>query len=301
LFYGSSSILVAIFRTFIFEVGMAKIIKKERLSQQVWRYRLDAPRIAKRRKAGQFIILRPTSMGERIPLTIADANPDEGWIEIIFQVVGHTTILLSALNEGSSILDLAGPLGKPTHIENFGRCLCIGGGVGVAPLYPIVCALNDAGNEVTTITGARNKQFLLLENEMKAQSKYFYAATDDGSYGQKGFVSDVFKMLIDNGEMYDAAFVIGPVMMMKVTCGLVVQQGIKTFASLNPIMIDGTGMCGGCRITVHGETKFACVDGPEFEAAGIDWNELIKRLNSYKFFEGKARDNHVCKMEGATR
>lgn len=281
---------------------MARILKKEQLSSQVWRYRLDAPRIAKKRKAGQFVILRPISQSERIPLTIADANADEGWIEIIFQVVGKTTMILATLNVGSSILDLAGPLGKPTHIEKFGKCVCIGGGVGVAPLYPIVCALHDAGNEVTTIIGARNKDLLILEKEMKAHSERFFAATDDGSNGKKGFVSDIFNELTSvNGasEIFDAAFVIGPVMMMKVTSALTVAAGIKSFASLNPIMIDGTGMCGGCRVTVNGETRFACVDGPEFDAAGIDWNELIRRLNSYKIFETKARDDHKCQLEGA--
>lgn len=280
---------------------MARIIKKEQLSAQVWRFRLDAPRIAKKRKAGQFIILRPTSQSERIPLTIADANADEGWIEIIFQVVGQTTLILQALNVGSSILDLAGPLGKATHIEKFGKCVCIGGGVGVAPLYPIVCALHAAGNDVTTIIGARNKDLLILEKEMKSQSDLLIATTDDGSNGKKGFVSDVFKELTGSGELFDVAFVIGPVMMMKATSNLTVSTGIKTFSSLNPIMIDGTGMCGGCRVTVHGETKFACVDGPEFDAAGIDWNELIRRLNSYKIFETKAREDHTCHLEGAVQ
>jgi ferredoxin--NADP+ reductase len=278
---------------------MVKILKKERLSEQVLRYRLEAPRIARKRKAGQFVIVRPTNDSERIPLTIADANPDEGWIEIIFQVVGRTTFLLSALNEGSNILDLAGPLGKPTHIEKFGKALCIGGGVGVAPLYPIICALKDAGNDIVSIIGARSRNLLILENEIKSHSDRSYIATDDGSWGQKGFVSDIFKSLDAANEIFDVAFVIGPVMMMKVVSSLTVAAGIKTFASLNPIMIDGTGMCGGCRVTVFNETKFGCIDGPEFDASGIDWNELITRLNSYKVFETEARQNHSCKIEGA--
>jgi NAD(P)H-flavin reductase len=277
---------------------MAKILKKEKLSDVVWRYRLYAPRIARKRKAGQFVMLRPTSLSERIPLTIANADPDNGWIEIIFQVVGRTTMILADLNEGDIILDLAGPLGKPTHIEHFGRCLCIGGGVGVAPLYPIVCALHEADNYVTTIIGARNTSLLMLEKEMKEKSSRLLIATDDGSAGRHGFVSDVFNDLVSQGEKFDAAFVIGPVMMMKVTCGLTVAAGIKTFASLNPIMIDGTGMCGGCRVTVRGETRFVCVDGPEFDASGIDWNELIRRLNSYKVFETEARGKHQCRLEG---
>ena len=277
---------------------MAKILKKERLSEQVWRFRLEAQRIAKKRKAGQFIILRPDHTSERIPLTIANGSPEEGWIEIIFQVVGRTTIVLAGLHEGDSVLDLAGPLGKPTHIETFGKCLCIGGGVGVAPLYPIICALKEAGNEITSIIGSRSKDLLILEQEIKAQSDRTLITTDDGTCGQKGFVSDVFKELIGQGEQFDAAFVIGPVIMMKVTTSLTVDAGITTYASLNPIMIDGTGMCGGCRVTVDNQTKFACVDGPEFNAAGIDWNELIKRLNSYRAFESEARETHTCRMEG---
>jgi ferredoxin--NADP+ reductase len=280
---------------------MARILKKERLSEQVWRFRLEAPRIAEKRKAGQFIILRHTAQSERIPLTIADANSKEGWIEIIFQVVGKTTMVLAALESGSSVLDLAGPLGKPTHVERFGKCICIGGGVGVAPLYPIVCALKAAGNHVTTIIGARNKDLLILEKDIQAHSDLLVATTDDGSNGKKGFVSDVFKELISAGEVFDIAFVIGPVMMMKATSNLTVSSGVKTFVSLNPIMIDGTGMCGGCRVSVNNETKFACVDGPEFDASGVDWNELIRRLNSYKTFEIKAREDHVCHMKGAVQ
>ncbi|MFP4012653.1 MAG: sulfide/dihydroorotate dehydrogenase-like FAD/NAD-binding protein [Chitinispirillaceae bacterium] len=277
---------------------MAKILKKEQLSEVVWRFRLEAPRIAKKRKAGQFIILRPVEDSERIPLTIANADAQEGWIEIIVQIVGRTTILLRDLNEGDSVLDLAGPLGKPTHIENYGKVLCIGGGVGVAPLYPIICALHEAGNEVTSILGARNSDLLILREEISAQSNRMFIATDDGSEGTKGFVSNVFENLIGEGETFDAAFVIGPVMMMKVTTSLTVKAGIKTMASLNPIMIDGTGMCGGCRVTVDGTTKFACVDGPEFDAAGIDWDELMMRLNSYRAFENRAKDDHACRLEG---
>jgi len=276
---------------------MSKILKKEKLADKVWRYRLAAPRIAKKRKAGQFIILRPVQNSERIPLTIADASAAEGWIDIIFQVVGRTTILLSMLEHGDNILDLVGPLGRPTHIEKFGRCICIGGGVGVAPLYPIVCGLHDAGNRITSVIGARTKDLLILKDEFTAASDALHVATDDGTFGTKGFVSDVFKALINKGEKFNAAFVIGPVMMMKVTSQLTVQAGIRTFVSLNPIMIDGTGMCGGCRVTVGGATKFACVDGPEFDAAQIDWDGLVKRLNSYRAFEQVAREQHECRLE----
>ncbi len=277
---------------------MAVILKKEQLSEQVFRYRLSAPRIAAKRRAGQFVILRPVQNSERIPLTIVDADPEAGWIEIIFQVVGRTTMILSALRPGDSIRDLAGPLGKPTHIQNYGRCLCIGGGVGAAPLYPVIKALHAAGNEIFSIIGARTGNLIILEQEIRSQSSRLLVATDDGSYGKKGFVTDAFKDLAAAGERFDVAFVIGPVVMMKVTCGMTVSSGIRTFASLNPIMIDGTGMCGGCRVTVNGETRFACVDGPEFDAAAIDWNELVKRLNGYRKFETAAREAHACRLEG---
>ncbi len=275
---------------------MNTILVKEQLAPQVVRFRIRAPLVAKKRKAGQFVIVRSHDDGERIPLTIANANPADGWIELIFQTVGEGTLRLASLDAGGSVHDLVGPLGKPTHVEKFGKCLCIGGGVGIAPLYPIVCALKAAGNSVTTIIGARSKDILILEEEMKKESERLFVATDDGSYGTKGFVSDVFNRLVADGESFDLAVVIGPAIMMKVTTALTVGRGIKTFASLNPIMIDGTGMCGGCRVQVFGKTCFACVDGPEFDAAGIDWDLLVKRLSSYRSFEQKAREEHVCKV-----
>jgi ferredoxin--NADP+ reductase len=278
---------------------MARILKKERLSELVWRYRIDAPRIASKRKAGQFVILRPVQNSERIPLTIANADSAGGWIEIIFQNVGRTTFLLSTLGEGNQILDLAGPLGKPTHIEKYGKCLCIGGGVGIAPLFPIMSALKEAGNEIVSIIGARSKELLILVDDIKAVADRFFVATDDGSFGQHGFVSDVFKSLVAKNEIFDTAFVIGPLGMMKVTSSLTIASGIKTYVSLNPIMIDGTGMCGGCRVSLFGENRFACVDGPEFDAAGVDWTELMTRQNSYKIFESEARQKHECKVSGS--
>jgi len=291
---------------------MAEILKKEQLSGTVYRFRLNAPAIAKKRKAGQFIILRPVENSERIPLTIADAcackkcekcgefKKCDGWIEIIFQAVGKTTIQLHDLKVGENVLDLAGPLGKPAHIENFGRVLCIGGGVGAAPLYPIISSLFKAGNDVTSIIGARNSELIILEKDIAASSNRLFTATDDGSQGTKGFVSDVFKSLVESGEHFDTAFVIGPPMMMKAACNLTVSSGIKTYASLNPIMIDGTGMCGGCRVTVGGRTRFACVEGPEFDASQIEWDEMIMRLGSYKQFEAAAKENHVCRLEGVS-
>jgi len=276
---------------------MVEILKKEQLSDSVWRFRLNSPRIARKRKAGQFVILRPTGDSERIPLTIANADAESGWIEIIFQAMGETTMRLRDLGEGEPVHDLAGPLGKPTHIENFGRVLCVGGGVGAAPLYPIIDALFRAGNDVTSVIGARSKGLVILESDIKASSSRLLVATDDGSYGTKGFVSDVFKSLVAAGEKFDAAFVIGPAVMMKATCGLTVAAGIRTYASLNPIMIDGTGMCGGCRVTVGGVTKFACVDGPEFDASRIEWNEVIARLGRYRDFEARALERyHACRL-----
>jgi NAD(P)H-flavin reductase len=278
--------------------NMSKILKKEKLSETVWRYRLHAPRIAKKRLAGQFIILRAGKSSERIPLTIANADANDGWIEIIFQAVGKSTMMLAELNEGEEVSDLAGPLGKPTHIEKFGNCLCIGGGVGIAPLFPIIYALHKTNNKITSILGARTAGLLILEEEIKNISDRLFIATDDGSRGIKGFVSDVFNTLKNNGETFDLAVIIGPAIMMKVTSALTVAAGIKTFVSLNPIMIDGTGMCGGCRVSVDGLTKFACVDGPEFDASQIDWNEMIKRLGSYRNFESTAKEQHSCKITG---
>ena len=273
---------------------MTEILKTEQLSDVIFRYRLKAPRIAKKRKAGQFVIIRITTDGERIPLTIAASNPIEGWIEIIVQAVGESTIKLSKKRAGDTIADLVGPLGMPTHIENFGKVLCIGGGVGVAPLLPITKALKDAGNSVTSIIGARSRDILILEEDMAKASDRLFIATDDGTYGRKGFVTDIFKTLKENGEEFDLAVVVGPPIMMKFTTQLTIESGIHTVASLNPIMVDGTGMCGGCRVGISGETKFACVDGPEFDASTVDWDGLLTRLSGY----GKEDEHHhACKVE----
>jgi NAD(P)H-flavin reductase len=277
---------------------MPKILRKERLSEVVYRYRVEAPRIARMRKAGQFVMVRATTEGERIPLTIANADAQEGWIEIIFQVVGKSTKILSILGEGNDIIDLAGPLGKPTHVEKFGRCLCIGGGVGIAPLYPIVRALKEAGNDITAIIGARNANLLMLEEDVKKTSDRLFIATDDGTRGQKGFAADIVKKLLGEGEKFDFAVIIGPAIMMKITSGVTIAAGIRTYVSLNPIMIDGTGMCGGCRVTVGGQTKFACVDGPEFDASRIDWDEMIKRLGAYRKHEASSLEKHNCLITG---
>ncbi|HEY5958914.1 MAG TPA: sulfide/dihydroorotate dehydrogenase-like FAD/NAD-binding protein, partial [Polyangiaceae bacterium] len=249
----------------------------------------------KKRKAGQFIMVRPTNEDERLPLTIAHANASAGWVEIIFQVVGQGTTALVALNVGDEVADFVGPLGKPTHVEHFGRVLCVGGGVGTAPLHPIARALAEVGNEVVTVIGARSSNLLMLEAEMRSFSHDVRIATDDGTAGHHGFVTDVVNQLLEQGS-FDFAVVIGPAPMMRATSQILVARGIKTVASLNPIMVDGSGMCGGCRVTVHGKTQFACVDGPEFDAAGIDWTELVKRLGSYREFEQRRREGHDCRL-----
>jgi len=279
---------------------MTTILKKETLAPRVLRMRLLAPRIAKKRRAGQFIILRPTETDERIPLTIAHADAEQGWIEIIFQVVGQGTTSLASLEEGQALADLVGPLGRPTHIQNFGRVLCIGGGVGIAPLHPIARALAEAGNHTTIILGARNQDLLLLETEMRSFGDRVFVCTDDGSAGTRGFVSDLTRQLLADGETFDFAVVIGPAPMMRFTSAITVAAKIPTVASLNPVMVDGTGMCGGCRVSVHGQTKFACVDGPEFDAAGVDWEELTRRLASYKDFESERLAEHDCKLRGVS-
>jgi ferredoxin--NADP+ reductase len=279
---------------------MPCILKREQLSPSIVRLRIDAPRIAKKRKAGQFIMVRPTATDERLPLTIAHGDAAEGWVEIIFQVVGQGTTVLAGLSVGDEVSDFVGPLGKPTHIEKFGRVLCVGGGVGVAPLHPIARALAEVGNEVITVIGARSKELLMLEDEMRSFSKAVYVATDDGTAGKKGFVTDVIKQLIAEGPAFDFAVAIGPVPMMRATSEVLVGAGIKSVASLNPIMVDGTGMCGGCRVTVHGKTQFACVDGPEFDAAGVDWAELSKRLTSYREFERRSLETHQCRLSQMT-
>lgn len=275
---------------------MARILKREQLSPSIVRLRIDAPRIAKKRQAGQFIMVRPSTADERLPLTIAHADANEGWVDIIFQIVGQGTTVLANLNVGDHVADFVGPLGKPTHIERVGRILCVGGGVGVAPLHPIARALAEAGNDVITVLGARSKELLLLEHEMREFSNAVHIATDDGSAGQKGFVTDVLRQLITEGPTFALAVVIGPVPMMRACSEVLVNAGIKSVASLNPIMVDGTGMCGGCRVTVHGKTKFACVDGPEFDAAGVDWAELSKRLSSYREFERRSLEAHHCRL-----
>ena len=275
---------------------MYKIVKKQQLSENVYRMDIEAPLIASERKAGQFIILQVnTEYGERVPLTIADADPVAGTITIIFQTVGATTMKLANFNEGDSLPALLGPLGKPTHVEKRGHVVCVGGGIGVAPMHPIAQAMKAAGNKVTIIMGARNKELLIMEEEMRKIADELIVVTDDGSYGRKGLVTEPLKELCESEtNKPDEAIVIGPPIMMKFCALTTKPYGVPTVASLNTIMIDGTGMCGGCRITVGGETKFVCVDGPEFDAHQVDFDQMMKRLSAYKPQEERARD-HICR------
>lgn len=264
---------------------MFRIVKKKELNPTVTLMEIHAPLVAKKAEPGQFIILRVDEDGERIPLTIADFDRDEGTVTIIFQIVGGTTEKLNHLNEGDRLKDFVGPLGVPTHTEGLKKVAVIGGGVGCAIAYPIAKKLHNSGCEVHSVVGFRNKDLLILENEFKAVSDKYIVMTDDGSYGDKGLVTDALKNLIESGEKYDEVIAIGPLVMMKFVCKLTKEYDVKTIVSMNPIMIDGTGMCGGCRLTVGGETKFACVDGPDFDGHLVDFDEAIERSNMYKGFE----------------
>ncbi len=278
--------------------SLYRIVEKTDLSESVVRMVLEAPAIARKRRAGQFVVLIMDEKGERIPLTIVDSDPRRGTITIIFQVVGKTTAAMSAMKAGDAFRDVQGPLGNPTDIRRAGQVVCIGGGVGVGVVYPLAAALKQAGNRVISIIGARTKSLLILEEEMKRVSDRLIVATDDGSYGFHGFVSAVLQQLIDAGERIDEVFAIGPVPMMKVIAEVTRPHGIKTTVSLNPIMVDATGMCGACRVSVGGKTKFTCVDGPEFDGHQVDFDLLTSRLRMYCRQEGEAYERHRCGCHG---
>jgi ferredoxin--NADP+ reductase len=265
-----------------------KIIEKKEVGQNTKLMTIQAPKVAKNAQPGQFIILRIDENGERIPLTIADFDKRKGTITIIFLEVGKTTRQLGRLNIGDSILNFVGPLGMPSDIRKYGTVVCIGGGVGIAPLYPIVKAMKKKGNYVISILGARNKSLVLLEEEIKAFSDEIYITTDDGSKGHKGFVSDILQQLVDKNLSIDLVMAIGPVIMMKVVSTLTKKYGIRTLVSLNPIMVDGTGMCGGCRVSIGDQIKFACVDGPEFDGHLVDFENLMLRNNRFTSQEKEA-------------
>ena len=277
---------------------MAKIVRKEVLNSSVTLLEVEAPKIARKALPGQFIILRIDDDGERIPLTIGDYDREKGTITIIFQKVGLTTMLLGDLNVGDDIKDFVGPLGVPTHIDEGVKRVCVvGGGVGCAIAYPQAKYLHQAGYQVDVIAGFRSKDIVILEEEFKAACTNFYLTTDDGTYGEKGFVTDKLKSLIEAGNQYDLVIAIGPVPMMKFVCKTTEPFGIKTLVSLNPIMVDGTGMCGGCRVTVGGKVKFACVDGPDFDGHQVDFDELMNRNTIYREQEAAAKEQHECRME----
>ena len=277
---------------------MSSIVSKTNLSDSVVRMDILASEIARKRKAGQFVILKVNEQGERIPLTIVESDGEKGTITIIFQIVGKTTALMAALKVGDEIQDVQGPLGNPTEVENFGHVVCIGGGVGVGVIYPITKALKEAGNRVTSIIGARTKSLIILEEDMKAASNELIVTTDDGSYGVHGFVSNVLQKIIDGGEKIDHVYAIGPVPMMKAIANLTRPYGIKTIVSLNAIMVDATGMCGACRVAVGGKTKFTCVDGPEFDGHQVDFDLLTNRLRMYCEEEGQSYERHRCGWQG---
>jgi ferredoxin--NADP+ reductase len=284
------------------EAVMYKILKKRILNEAGTTLEMvvEAPLVARNCLAGQFIIFRTDEFGERIPLTIADYDREKGTVTIMFQPVGRSTRLLAELNEGDAILDFVGPLGKPTEYEGLKRVAVVGGGVGCAIAYPVAKTMHAAGIEVDMIAGFRSRDIVMLEDEMRAASTNLYITTDDGSYGEKGFVTDKLKALIEAGRGYDEVVAIGPGAMMKFVSLTTKPYGIKTVVSLNPIMIDGTGMCGGCRVTVGGETKFACVDGPEFDGHLVDWDELIRRGAFYRGEESE-QVAHACHLTGGVR
>jgi ferredoxin/flavodoxin---NADP+ reductase len=275
-----------------------KVLETTFLQEIIVRMVIEAPEIARKRKAGQFVTLMIDDKGERIPLTIVDSDSEKGTITIIFQIVGKTTTHLASLKKGDYIMHILGPLGHPTEIENFGTAAIVGGGVGIGVAYPIAAALKKAGNKVISIIGARTKDILILEDEMKAVSDELLVSTDDGSYGFCGFTSQVLQNVIDSGQKLDIVYAIGPVPMMRVLANLTKPYGIKTIVSLNPIMVDATGMCGACRVSVGGKTKFGCVDGPEFDGHQVDFALLMSRLRMYCDEERQALQHYRCECDG---
>jgi ferredoxin--NADP+ reductase len=280
-----------------------RIVEKKVLAPTITKYLIEAPYVARKRKAGNFVIIRVDETGERIPLTLVDSNLTNGTITLIVQAIGKTTKALALKKEGDSIMDVMGPLGNPTPIESGKTIACIGGGVGTAELYPITKVLKDAGNTIYTIVGARSKDLVILESEMEQVSNKLYITTDDGSYKRKGFVTDQLKELLEANLGINMVYAIGPLPMMRAVSNLTKPYNVRTLVSLNAVMVDGTGMCGGCRVTVNGKMKFACVDGPEFEGHEVDFDEMLLRNRSYTDMEKISIDRfaeepHVCRREG---
>ena len=275
-----------------------KIVKKADLNSQIYLMEIEAPLVARKAAPGQFVILRIDEKGERVPFTIADFDKEKGTVTVIIQAVGKTTRDLSKLNEGDTILDFAGPLGIPTPLEGLKKVAVIGGGLGTAIAYPQAKKLKELGAEVTAISGFRSKEYIILEDEMNAVSDKLIITTDDGSNGLQGFVTDRLREELESGEKYDELIAIGPLLMMRAVCNLTKEFGIPTTVSMNPVMIDGTGMCGGCRVIVGGETKFACVDGPDFDGHKIDWDAAIKRQQMFKAYEKRSCEEGKCRLTG---
>ena len=275
-----------------------KIVKKADLNSQIYLMEIEAPLVARKAAPGQFVILRIDEKGERVPFTIADFDKEKGTVTVIIQAVGKTTRDLSKLNEGDTILDFAGPLGIPTPLEGLKKVAVIGGGLGTAIAYPQAKKLKELGAEVTAISGFRSKEYIILEDEMNAVSDKLIITTDDGSNGLQGFVTDRLREELEVGEKYDEVIAIGPLVMMRAVCNLTKEFGIPTTVSMNPVMIDGTGMCGGCRVIVGGETKFACVDGPDFDGHKIDWDAAIKRQQMFKAYEKRSCEEGKCRLTG---
>ena len=279
---------------------MYKIVSKRRLNETMTWLVIEAPLVARKAKPGQFIILRTDEHGERIPLTMAGHDSEKGTIDLIYAAVGRTTMLMDQLEEGDYLLDVVGPLGKPTEMEGLKKVCVVGGGTGNALAYPLACGMHDHGIHVDMIAGFKSKAQVILEDEFKAGVDRVFITTDDGSYGEKGFTTDKLKELIEAGNEYDEIVAVGPPMMMKFTCKIAEDYGIHSIASLTAYMIDGTGMCGGCRCIVGGENKCVCVDGPDFDCALVDWDELIKRSAYYSEQEAEDRA-HVCRLTGGVR
>jgi ferredoxin--NADP+ reductase len=284
---------------------MPKVVDNIPLSDLIWKMRVEVPRLVAKAKAGQFVIIRVNDRGERVPMSIAGLEHERGLLTIIYQVVGKTSALMTSVPTGGEISDCVGPLGLPSHSEKWGTACVVGGGIGIAPIYPIAQAYKEAGNKLHTIIGARNKSLLFYEEEHRAVADQLHVCTDDGSYGHHGFVSDVLKKLIDGGEKIDMVMAIGPVPMMRVVSNLTRQYNVPTWVSLNPLMVDGTGMCGGCRVKIGDETKFACVDGPDFDGHKVDFDLLTSRLSAYRDQERAAikrlLEDPNCRLTKAVR
>ena len=279
---------------------MYKIVGKRILNDNMTWLEIEAPLVARKALPGQFIILRTDEKGERIPLTMAGYNRDKGTVEIIYAAVGRTTMLLDQLNEGDSLCDVAGPLGRPTEMEGLKRVCVVGGGTGNALAFGLVKGLHTEGIKVDTIAGFKSKDFVILEKEFAEISENLYIVTDDGSYKEKAFTTDKLKQLLADGNKYDEIIAVGPPIMMKLVCGIAEEAGIKSVASLTAYMIDGTGMCGGCRVIIGGESRFVCVDGPEFDGSKVDWDDLIMRNGFYRDEEAEER-SHICRLTGGVR